>query len=388
MNDPLPLVSVLAPAFNEEAILEANLEAVCEYMATLEDRYRWELIVVDDGSSDGTGELAKGVAARRDNVRLRQHRINLGLGRALSSGFDECRGDYVVVIDLDLTYSPEHIGRMLDHIGTTQADIVLASPYMPGGRTSAVPFLRRFLSRWGNRFLALTARGLNRSGNISTWTGMVRAYQARFIRSLNLKSAGMEVNTEILYKAMVLGARIEEIPAHLDWSAQEAGQPTRTSSKRIRRGVLFGLFAGFIIRPFAFFIVPAALLALISIYPLGWSLFHVLEQYREVAPAGQQIDYAISEAVARAFRQSPHAFIVGGIMVMLSVQLFSLGILALQVRQYFEEMFHFGTRVHSHSRELERLMARLVETSEASEASETSQTSQTSQNTRSDSKKE
>lgn len=357
-HDARPLVSILAPAFNEAGILTANLGALCDYLTALETRFRWELIVVDDGSGDETGELAEAFAAERDAVRVHHHRVNMGLGRALCSGFSLCRGDYVVVVDLDLTYSLDHIERLVERIRRSQAEVVIASPYMSGGRTSNVPLLRRLLSRWGNRFLALTARGINRGGNIATLTGMVRAYDARFIRSLNLKSPGMEVNTEILYKAMILGARIEEIPAHLDWGVL-AEQPTRSSSKRIRRGILFGLFGGFIIRPFAFFIVPAAILAVISLYPLGWLTFHVYTYYHQVAPAGQQLDFAISEAVALAFRQSPHAFIVGGITVMLSVQLFSLGILALQVKQYFEEMFHFGTRVHSQARELERLVSRL-----------------------------
>ena len=104
---------------------------------------------------------------------------------------------------------------------TTRAEIVLASPYMAGGRASSVPWIRKMLSRWGNRFLALTARGVNPAGNISTLTGMVRAYDARFVRSLNLKSTGMEINTEIIYKGMILNARIEEVPAHLDWSTRK-----------------------------------------------------------------------------------------------------------------------------------------------------------------------
>lgn len=350
-----PLVSIVAPAYNEAAILEANLGRLCAYLATLEDRYRWELIVVDDGSTDGTGELARAFAASRDRVRVHQHLINYGLGQALCSGFSRCRGEAIVVIDLDLTYAPEHIEKLLERLYRTRAAVVLASPYMEGGRTSQVPFLRKQLSRWGNRFLALTARGVNPSGNVSTLTGMVRAYDARFIRSLNLKAMGMEINTEIIYKASILGARIEEVPAHLDWSGL-AGQPGRTSSKRIRRGILFALFAGFIIRPFVFFIVPAGVLLVASLYPLFWIVYHVTTAYRVVAPTQPQLDFAISEAVAQAFALSPHAFIVGGIMLVLAVQLFSLGILALQVKQYFEELFHFGTRVYAHSRELERLM--------------------------------
>jgi hypothetical protein len=128
---------------------------------------------------------------------------------------------------------------------------------------------------------------------------------------------------------------------------------------------MFSLLAGFIIRPFAFFIIPGLLLALVALYVLVWIGIHVGRHYLEVAPTGAHLDQAISEALARAFQQSPHAFIVGGITLLLSVQLFSLGVLALQVKQYFEELFHFGTRVFAHSRELERLLAERAAQAEA-----------------------
>ncbi len=356
-DDALPLVTVLCPAFNEADIIEANLAALCAYMDTLSESFRFELLVIDDGSSDGTGDRARAFGAMRTEVRVHRHPINLGLGMALRSGFRICHGDYIVVVDLDLTYSPDHIGALLERIRTTGAQIVLASPYMPGGRTSSIPWIRKLLSRWANRFLALTARGVNPAGNISTLTGMVRAYDARFIRSLNLKSAGMEINTEILYKGMILNARIEEVPAHLDWSSRRQGHSIWASRRRIRRGIVFSVLAGFIIRPFAFFIIPAAALGLSSVDILAWIGYHVFTNYLELAPAGGSFDSLFSESVANAFRDSPHAFIVGGITVLLSVQLLSLGVLALQAKVYFEELFHFTTRVYSRTWDLELLAA-------------------------------
>lgn len=351
-----PLVSIVAPAFNEADIVTRNLTRLVEYLDALTDRWRFELIVVDDGSTDGTGDLARAFAATRDDVRVHRHPINFGLGQALRSGFRLCRGDTILVIDLDLTYAPEHIGKLLERVRETAAEIVLASPYMAGGKATAVPWIRKLLSRWGNRFLALTARGVNPGGNISTLTGMVRAYDARFIRSLNLKSPGMEINTEILYKGMILGARIEEVPAHLDWSARKEGHSIWASRRRIRRGIAFSLLTGFIIRPFAFFIIPAAVLGATSAYVLAWIGYHVWVRYRQLAPSGGTFDFVFSESVAQAFRQSPHAFIVAGITLMLSVQLMSLGVLALQAKVYFEEIFHFSTSVYSQSRELERIV--------------------------------
>ncbi len=352
-----PFVSILVAAYNEAGILEENLGQICAYMDTLRERYRWELIVVDDGSTDATAELAQAFARARENVRVLVHPMNFRLGQALRFGFSNCHGEYIVTLDVDLSYAPEHIGRLLERITATRAKIVIASPYMRGGRTTRVPFVRRTLSRWGNRFLALTARGVGPSGDVSTLTGMTRAYDARFIRSFSLKSMGMEINTEILHKALILGARVEEIPGHLDWTAQRKVQSLRSSSMRIPRGIMFSLLTGFIFRPFAFFIVPGLFLQLVSLYVGAWIGIHLWTHYREVSAAGGRFDPVISEALARAFEQSPHAFIVGGITLLLSVGLIGLGVLALQLKVYFEELFHLGTRLYSSSRELERLLA-------------------------------
>src|SRR5438067_3159431 len=171
-----PLVSVIVPAYNEEAIIADSLRTLVDYMTSLEDLYRWEMVVVNDGSSDRTGELADEFAATRANVRVLHHHVNFRLGQALRYAFSGSRGDYVVVIDCDLSYAPEHIGRLLYTIQDTKARIVIASPYMPGGRTTNIPVLRRLASRWANRMLAFAA-----GGDLSTVTGMVRVYDGRFL---------------------------------------------------------------------------------------------------------------------------------------------------------------------------------------------------------------
>jgi glycosyltransferase involved in cell wall biosynthesis len=350
-----PLVTILAPAFNEADIVERNLARIVGHMRGLEDRWRWELIVVDDGSTDGTSERVTAAAAGAGEIRLHRHPMNLGLGQALRSGFRLARGDVIVVLDLDLTYDPGHVDLLLQRQRETGAEMVLASPYMKGGRATRVPWLRRVLSRWGNRFLALTARGGNPAGNLSTLTGMVRAYDAGFIRSLNLTSTGMEINTEIIYKGMLLDARIEEVPAHLDWSARRPTLSLSASGRRIRRGVTFSLMAGFTIRPFAFFIIPAAILGIVSLYMLSWIGVHVAGYYREIGPVpGGVFDDRFSEAVARAFQRAPHSFFVAGVTLLLAVQLASLGVLALQAKHYFEELFHLGTRLVALAQNLER----------------------------------
>jgi glycosyltransferase involved in cell wall biosynthesis len=339
-----PLVSVVVPAYNEADIIENSLAKLCQYMESLEDQYRWEMIIVNDGSTDRTGDLAETFAATRDNVHVLHHIYNFRLGQALRYAFSDCRGDYVVVMDVDLSYSPEHIGSMLAKIIESRAKIVIASPYMKGGRLSNVPWLRKILSIWANRFLSFIITKDAFSDRLTTLTGMVRTYDGKFLSRLNLKSMDVDIHSEIIYKAMVLRARIVEIPAHLDWRYQNNGGKQRQSSMRIFKSTTTNLICGFMFRPFMFFIMPGFFLMLLSFYPILWAFVHSYNQLRTVSlSSSPTIDFGLSEAIGAAFHQSPHAFIVGGFALMIAIQLISLGLLALQKKRYFEELFHLGS---------------------------------------------
>jgi glycosyltransferase involved in cell wall biosynthesis len=335
-----PLVSLVVPAYNEAQSVTRNLSALCHYMETLEGEYRWELIVVNDGSTDDTGRLADEFARTRDNVHILHHVVNFGLGQALRFGFGHCRGDYVVTMDFDLSYSPDHIGALLQRIRTGGAKVVVTSPYMKGGRISNVPWLRRTMSIWANRFLSLAS---NRS--VSTLTGMVRAYDGAFLRSLSLRSMYMEINPEVIYKAMLLNARIEEIPAHLNWELQRSAGLSRRSSMRMLRQTLKVLLAGFLFRPVMFFIVPGTAILLFSLYTNAWMFIHFFEQYGRLSYV-RGFEDRVTWAVGAAFGQYPYTFIIGLISLVLAIQLLSLGIVALQNREYFQEMFYLGTQTH------------------------------------------
>jgi hypothetical protein len=222
---------------------------------------------------------------------------------------------------------------------------VVASPYAEGGRTSNVPWLRRTLSVWANRFLSATAeRGL------STLTGMVRVYDARFVRTLNLRSMGMEINPEVIYKAMLLRARIDEVPAHLDWHRQNAAGPRRRSSMRVLGHVVSTLLSGFLFTPFMFFVIPGFALLLFSLYVNAWMLHHFVTEYQNFPQVTWFFSRA-SAAVAAAYQQAPHTFFVGLMSLTLAVQFISLGILALQSKRYFEEIFHLGTTIYRCARD-------------------------------------
>jgi len=335
-SDNTKLVSIVVPAFNEAAILSDHLRILVDYLDSLSDRFRWELIIVNDGSYDDTGELAEQFASSYSNVLVLHHQRNYGLGQALNYGISKTTGDYIVTLDIDLSYAPYHIELLLDALQETKAKLVLASPYMAGGEISNVPWLRKILSITANKFLSLVAHG-----RLSTLTCMVRGYDGVYARSLCLRSTGMDVMPETVYKSMILRAGIEQVPAHLDWGLQ-VKQQGRQSSMRVLRHVLSTILSGFIFRPFMFFILPGLVLLGFAAWVNIWMVIHFLDALDMVPP---DIDTdSISWAIARAYADYPHTFIVGLLTLMLSVQLISLGILALQNKSYFEEIYFLGVR--------------------------------------------
>jgi glycosyltransferase involved in cell wall biosynthesis len=344
---PLPLVTVVVPAYNEALKLHASLTEILDYLRGLSDRYRFEVIVVDDGSTDGTGAIADEFAAANHGVRVLKHAVNFRLGQALRFAFGQSHGDYVVVFDSDLSYSVDHIGRMLEAIEREHARIVVASPYMKGGRTSAIPWRREAMSKGVNRLLAATSHG-----DIHTVTGMVRCYDGPFIRSLDLKSMGPEINTEILYKAEIMRARVVEIPAHLDWTDQEERMRSRKVSIRVSTTSKLLMFSSFLFRPIVFFLVPGIFVLLVALWTLGGLAWTVVQQYRALGSGS--LDYRITQAFQTAYELRPHSFVVGGFALVIGVQLVTLGLLATQNKRYFEETFHLGTGVLRRVERLER----------------------------------
>lgn len=335
--DSRPRISVVVPAYNEEAVITTNLSTLCRYLEQLQDMYRWELILVNDGSSDATGELAEAFAEGRDNVLVLHHQTNLQLGQALRYAFSHCRGDYVVTFDCDLSYAPSHIGQMVTELRATNAKIVIASPYAREGRTTRVPFSRRFLSKSANRFLATMARG-----DITTLTGMVRAYDGTFLSTLNLRSMGTEINTEILWKAQLLGAKVVEVPAHLDWTFSQTGGARRRSPISLASSTNAYFFSGFMFRPVLFFIVPGGVVLVASLYTLAWVAFRFFHNFP--ATTGN-LNARITDSIEMSYAAAPYAFVVGGVTLLVAIQLISLGIVALQSERYFKEAFHIATTV-------------------------------------------
>jgi len=335
-----PTISLVVPAYNEESIIDYCLEEIVKYMHTLTDRYNWEILVINDGSKDNTGEIINKIASTNALIHAIHHKVNQNLGCALRTGFANAKGNIIITYDLDLSYSPEHIGLLADEIVSTSADIVIASPYMKGGKVTDVPFLRILLSKWANRFMNFASKK-----KVYTYSGMVRAYKASFIKNLNLKSTNYSINAEIIFKSQILRSRIIEMPAHLDWSFQNKLKKQRISGIKIKDGILDGLMSGFIFRPYFFFLLFGSGLFLLFLYMLTWLLINFFDKYSSIIQHTSYFDDRFSMAVAQVFQERPHAFLVAGIVLIISIVFFGIGLLSLQNKRYFDELFHINSSI-------------------------------------------
>ncbi len=175
-----------------------------------------------------------------------------------------------------------------------------------------------------------------------------------FLQRLNLKSKGMDVNPEIIYKAILLRARIAEIPAKLEWELPDEKEDgggdgsasERKSSLCVPWQTLAILFSGFVFRPFLFFLIPGALLLcaaiLLGIAILIHCFIHALAE-----PTSGALDL-LYKTVQSGYTEHGGIFFLAGGLLIISIQLLSLGFLSMQSKRYFEEIFHLGTTIHRH----------------------------------------
>lgn len=206
------------PVYEEALVIRETLTQLFQHITTELGRYEWEVVVVDDGSHDRS--LEEIVTASRDlflPMRLLAHDHNYGLGGALSTIFREARGDIIVTVDADLTYSADNVAPLVAALEASQAAVAVASPYMPGGVTRGVPAALEMRSRLANRFLSMMS-----GGRMSTFTGIVRAYDGEFARSLPPLLGAARANVDVLHEAWRQGLLVVEIPAELNWSGQQS----------------------------------------------------------------------------------------------------------------------------------------------------------------------
>jgi glycosyltransferase involved in cell wall biosynthesis len=263
-------VTVLVPAYNEGITLGANLVALADYFSLYSDRYTFDYLIVNDGSTDDTLAVAQTFARFRPNVRVLTHETNQGLGQSLQTGFAAAQGMYTLTLDADMSYSADLAIQLLDAIEVQEADIVLASPYMRGGSVVNVPLVRKILSREANRFLSLAT-----NGRYATLTAMVRVYRTQLVKQLEPRSSGMEINPELLFMAIREGAKIVEVPARLQWSDERRSSPVRTNAAKILRQSVAVARTGLSFRPSLWLAIPGLFPGLLPLVVAILLLCHV-----------------------------------------------------------------------------------------------------------------
>lgn len=191
------------PSYNELRTLPGVLKALAAL--PLEK----EIVVVDDGSTDGTREwLDKAVAGREFpcEVKLIKHERNTGKGGALITGFNAASGDVIIVQDADLEYDPVHIPAIVKPIADGEADVVYGSRMLSGEtKTYHIVYL------WGNQFLTFLINLFFRAGMTDSYT-CYKAFSAPLLKKMRLSSPGFEIEAELSCKTAFLGLRFREVP--------------------------------------------------------------------------------------------------------------------------------------------------------------------------------
>lgn len=205
-----PLLSVVMPVYNEAATIEEIIRRV------LAVPLRVQLIVVDDGSVDGTRDILARLQPDLGFTLLLQPR-NQGKGAALRRGFGAVDGDLVVIQDADLEYSPEEFPALIELICQGRADVVYGSRFLGRHRV----FL--FTHYLGNRLLTLLTNVLYNT-MLSDMETCYKVMRAEVVRSMTLESNGFGIEPELTAKICKRGYRVYEVPITYDGRGYEEGK--------------------------------------------------------------------------------------------------------------------------------------------------------------------
>ncbi|MHB2026118.1 MAG: glycosyltransferase family 2 protein [Elusimicrobiota bacterium] len=204
----MPQLSIIIPCRNEEDSIARFPQDLFPPLDALGAPY--EILAIDDGSTDGTGAALRSLSTRFTRLRLIVHKQARGLAGALVSAIAQARGKWIAVLDADLSFSPRFIANLIERQKDSGADMVSGSPFIRPEDFSEVSAPRRWPS--------LAANGLYRlslSRALSSYTPIFRLYRASRLKSIALESRGFEVNAEIAAKALAAGWIIAETPVPL-----------------------------------------------------------------------------------------------------------------------------------------------------------------------------
>jgi glycosyltransferase involved in cell wall biosynthesis len=220
-------ISAVLPAFNEAANLEQSVGRMAKALET--HTRAFEIIVVDDGSQDGTAGVLDRLKTTHPSLRVVRHPVNRGYGAALRSGFDAARLPWIFMMDADNQFDPMELGLLLAHAG--DADIVT------GYRERRRDPLSRRLNAWA--FFSLVRLNFGRlARDVNCAFKLIRG---DLLDRMNLHSEGALINTEMLVLARRLQARVVEVAVHHypRLSGKQTGASPRVVLRAFRELLVF-----------------------------------------------------------------------------------------------------------------------------------------------------
>jgi glycosyltransferase involved in cell wall biosynthesis len=281
-----PQVSVVIPCLNEAAAIETCVRAA---RRALDDSgLSGEVVVVDNGSEDESGQLARAAGARVVEEPRR------GYGNAYAAGFGAARGDYIVMLDADLTYDPDEIPRFVHELDSG-AQLVIGNR-MENIHPGAMPWLHRYI---GNPVLTGVLNLFFRTGVKDAHCGM-RAVRRDVLPQLDLRTSGMEFASEMVIRAAKERLAIAQLPIEYRPREGESKLSRFSDGWRHLRFLL-------VHSPTYLFLVPGAVLAVLGVLVLATVLAHV-------NVLGRQWDL--------------HAMIGGALLTVVGTQVVGLGLCA------------------------------------------------------------
>jgi glycosyltransferase involved in cell wall biosynthesis len=201
LQGPMKL-SVIIPCYNEVHTIASLLQAVRQ--APVQDM---ELVVVDDGSTDGTRDILQAMAQRHEpDLRILFHAMNQGKGAALRTGFQAATGNICIVQDADLEYDPQEFPLVIGPILDNKADVVFGSRFQ-GGRPHRVVY---FWHRMGNSFLTLLSNMFT-DLNLTDMETCYKAFRREIIQSIQIRENRFGFEPEVTAKVAKMRCRIYEV---------------------------------------------------------------------------------------------------------------------------------------------------------------------------------
>ena len=195
-----PLLSVVIPVFNEAPTVARLVERV------LARPWRKEIIAVDDGSTDGSGDILDGLAARLPELRVLRMPENRGKGAALRAGFAECHGTFIVIQDADLEYDPADIDHLLVPMLDGRADVCFGSRFL-GGPHRVLNF-HHYVANRGLTVLSNLFTNLN----LTDMETCYKVFRREVLADLHLEEDRFGFEPEFTAQVAALGFRIYEVP--------------------------------------------------------------------------------------------------------------------------------------------------------------------------------